>query len=51
VRNLSAGAAREGTPLPHVYHRCMRWWFALGWPAFLAVLGAFWLMIAKPRLW
>jgi uncharacterized membrane protein len=29
----------------------MRWWFALGWPAFVAVLGAFWLMIAKPNLW
>jgi uncharacterized membrane protein len=51
VRNLSAAAVREGTALPDVYYRCMRWWFALGWPAFLAVLGAFWLMIAKPSIW
>ena len=51
VRDLSAAAAREGTALPLAYHRYMRWWFALGWPAFLAVLGAFWLMIAKPNLW
>ncbi|MCZ8172469.1 MAG: DUF2269 family protein [Brevundimonas sp.] len=29
----------------------MRWWFVLGWPAFLALLGTFWLMIAKPQLW
>jgi len=51
VRDLSAAAVRAGTALPPAYHRCMRWWFALGWPAFLAVLGAFWLMIAKPNLW
>ena len=51
VRNLSAIAARGGTALPAAYHRCMHWWFVLGWPAFLAVLGAFWLMIAKPVLW
>ena len=51
VRDLSAVAVRAGTALPPAYHRCMHWWFALGWPAFLAVLGAFWLMIAKPNLW
>jgi len=51
VRELSAAAVRGGTALPLAYHRCMHWWFALGWPAFLAVLGAFWLMIAKPNLW
>jgi hypothetical protein len=51
VRNLSAAALREAQPLPPAYFRCMRWWFALGWPAFLSVLGAFWLMIAKPDLW
>jgi len=51
VRNLSAAALRDASPLPPAYFRCMRWWFALGWPAFLSVLGAFWLMIAKPDLW
>lgn len=51
VRDLSMHAVRDGTPLPAAYYRCMRWWFALGWPAFIAVLGAFWLMIAKPELW
>jgi uncharacterized membrane protein len=29
----------------------MRAWFALGWPAFLAVATTFWLMVAKPPLW
>jgi uncharacterized membrane protein len=51
VRDLSTRALRDGTPLPPAYYRCMRWWFALGWPSFTAVLGAFWLMIAKPSLW
>lgn len=51
VRELSARAVRERTPLPPAYHRCMRWWFALGWPAFIAVLVVFWLMTAKPDLW
>ena len=30
------------------YHRVMRWWFWLGWPAFLSVLAIFWLMVMKP---
>ena len=51
VRDLSAAALRTAGPLPPAYYRYMRWWFALGWPAFLSVLGAFWLMIAKPDLW
>jgi len=51
MRDLSATALRDGSALPAAYHRCMRWWFALGWPAFVAVLGAFWLMTAKPALW
>ena len=50
VCKLSAQALRAGAPLPPAYHRCMRWWFTLGWPGFIAVLAAFWLMIAKPPL-
>jgi uncharacterized membrane protein len=51
LRELSAQAVRDGAALPAAYHRYMRWWFALGWPAFIAVLSAFWLMVAKPQLW
>jgi hypothetical protein len=29
----------------------MHLWFALGWPAFLALELVFLLMIAKPNLW
>jgi uncharacterized membrane protein len=51
VRTLSAESLRTNSALPPAYYRCMRWWFALGWPAFLAVLATFWLMVAKPELW
>ena len=51
ARNLSIEAVRTGTPLPASYQHAMRWWFALGWPAFGAVVVVFWLMVAKPPLW
>lgn len=51
VRNAAVAAARDGSPLPPACTRWMRWWFALGWPAFLAVMVIFWLMVAKPPLW
>ena len=51
ARNLAAAAAAGGGALPPAYFRCMRSWFALGWPAFAAVLGITWLMVAKPALW
>jgi len=51
VRDLAGKAAAMETPLPASYHRCMRLWFALGWPAFAAVIAMFWLMVEKPELW
>jgi uncharacterized membrane protein len=51
ARDLADTALREGTPLPSSYHRYMRAWFILGWPAFLAVIAIFFLMVAKPLLW
>jgi uncharacterized membrane protein len=50
MRDLAAAAAREGQPLPEKYHHLFRLWFACGFPAFAAVLGIFWLMIARPQL-
>ena len=49
MRDLAerAVAAKEET-LPPRYHRLARLWFWLGWPAFLSMLGIFWLMLAKP---
>jgi uncharacterized membrane protein len=51
ARDLARAALRGGTALPPTYHRLMRLWFALGWPAFIAVIVIFWLMTAKPELW
>ncbi|HEY4250490.1 MAG TPA: DUF2269 domain-containing protein [Roseomonas sp.] len=48
MHRLAAAALARGAPLPPEWHRAARWWFALGWPAFLGVLAIFWLMIAKP---
>jgi uncharacterized membrane protein len=48
MRDLARRAAAESSPLPPAYHRCFRWWFLLGFPAFAGVLVVFWLMVAKP---
>lgn len=48
ARDLALRALADGTPLPPTYHRLMRWWFWLGWPAFIGVLAIVWLMVAKP---
>lgn len=34
--------------LPARFHRMFRWWFALGLPAFGALIVIFYLMVAKP---
>ena len=50
MRDLATEAAASSQPLPPAYHALFWWWFAFGFPAFAAVLGIFWLMIAKPSL-
>jgi uncharacterized membrane protein len=50
MRNLAADAMRRITPLPGVYFRYYRWWFYLGWPAFIGVLAVFYLMVVKPAM-
>ncbi|RQP05747.1 MAG: DUF2269 domain-containing protein [Paracoccus sp. BP8] len=52
MRDLAVAALREGQALPPRYFRLFRTWFAFGFPALAAVLGIFWLMIARPaQLW
>lgn len=51
LRDLAREAALRGEPLPAQYDRLFAVWFALGWPAFLAVIAIFAVMIAKPQLW
>ncbi len=40
-----------GGDLPPLYWRYARWWEGLGYPAFVAVLVVFYLMVNKPALW
>lgn len=48
IRDLAAQALAAGTPLPGEARRLYRLWLALGWPAFLALVAVFWLMVTKP---
>ncbi len=51
VRNMAREAVAADSPLPVDYRRYMRFWFALGWLAFAAVVAIFWLMVSKPEFW
>ncbi len=51
ARDLARAALASGQPLGAEYHRAMRLWFILGWPAFHGLTAVFWLMVAKPQLW
>ncbi len=50
IRDLAGEALQNGTPLPDHAWRLYHTWFALGWPAFIALMGVFWLMVTKPVL-
>lgn len=51
IRDMAGVALQNGDGLPEAARRAYRIWFVLGWPAFVALVGVFWLMIAKPPLW
>ena len=51
ARDLAARALAMNEPLPPDYYSAMRLWFALGWPAFIALVVIYLLMVAKPDLW
>jgi uncharacterized membrane protein len=48
LRDMSRTASASGQDLPPDYQRLMRIWFWLGWPAFLALIAVFVLMVFKP---
>jgi uncharacterized membrane protein len=50
LRNLARQAAAEMKPLPPIFDRLYRVWFAFGFPAFFAVIAIFWLMLTKPDI-
>jgi uncharacterized membrane protein len=49
LARMASLAAEAGQPLPVEYDHLYRIWFALGWPAFAAVVGIYWLMLTKPN--
>lgn len=52
MANMALQAQADGlTTLPAQYWRCARIWEALGYPAFIAMLAVYWLMVSKPLLW
>jgi uncharacterized membrane protein len=48
LQRLALEASERKTPLPRLYWRYFRLWFALGIPAFAALVIVFYLMVAKP---
>ena len=48
MRRLAERAAAQQAQLPAEYRRLLRWWTALGVPAFVSLVVVFWLMVAKP---
>lgn len=51
MAKMAAVAHRKGQDtLPARYWRFARWWEGLGYPAFLAMVGVYFLMVFKPAL-
>lgn len=49
IRDLAAQSAATARPLCKKCRRTYRIWFTLGWPAFIALMVIFWLMITRPQ--
>lgn len=47
LRDMAVAASASSTGLPPLYWRLARVWEALGYPAFIAMLGVYYLMVAK----
>jgi uncharacterized membrane protein len=48
LKQIVTTSIATNAPLPHEYQRLFRWWFVLGWPAFLGLVAVFFLMVIKP---
>jgi uncharacterized membrane protein len=48
MRDLATEAVAARKPLSDNYHRAAKLWFFFGWPAFIALLIVFYLMLARP---
>lgn len=50
MKRMAENALTNGTALPPRYWRYALWWQRLGYPAFIAMLGVYVLMVNKPVL-
>ncbi len=48
MANMAEYAIATETTLPTTYWHYARYWEWLGYPAFIAMLGVYWLMVFKP---
>lgn len=48
MRNFAIKASEDNTALPAIYFRYFKYWFYLGWPAFISLIYVFYLMTFKP---
>lgn len=48
MRDLAIKSVKEKTELPPLYFRYFKYWFYLGWPAFISLIIVFYLMTFKP---
>jgi uncharacterized membrane protein len=48
MRDMAIAAHQSGTPLPALFWHYTKYWEYLGYPAFIAMIIIYWLMVAKP---
>lgn len=48
LKKMIQASVDTGSELPPSYHRLFKIWFLLGWPAFMALVAIFYLMVTKP---
>lgn len=48
MRDFAMQAVKEKSALSPVYFRYFKYWFCLGWPAFISLIVVFYLMTFKP---
>lgn len=48
LKTILADCVANATELPARYHKLFKMWFILGWPAFIGLVGVFFLMVFKP---
>ncbi|MBC3807523.1 DUF2269 domain-containing protein [Undibacterium seohonense] len=51
MKKMAETAYAQGEDLTACYWQYARYWERLGYPAFIAMLGVFYLMVNKPSLW